>query len=75
MNSVSDVAPVITAANEALRRDFPLKPLAIRDALKLAFYRSGDQTAARFARDAPPAAPHRAWKTRELLSEEGVGPV
>jgi hypothetical protein len=40
MNSVSDVAPVITTANEALRRDFPLKPLAIRDALKLAFYRS-----------------------------------
>jgi hypothetical protein len=33
MNTVSDVAPVITAANEALRRDFPLKPFAIRHKL------------------------------------------
>jgi hypothetical protein len=30
MNTVSEVAPVITAANQALRRDFPLKPFAIR---------------------------------------------
>jgi hypothetical protein len=33
MNTVSDVAPVITAANEALRHDFPLKPFAIRHKL------------------------------------------
>ncbi len=29
MNTVAEIAPVITAANEALRRDFPLKPFAI----------------------------------------------
>jgi len=29
MNTVTEIAPVITAANEALRRDFPLKPFAI----------------------------------------------
>ena len=33
MNTVTDVAPVITAENEALRRDFPLKPFAIRHKL------------------------------------------
>ena len=33
MNAVAEIAPVITAANEALRRDFPLKPFAIRHKL------------------------------------------
>ena len=33
MNTVTEVATVITAANEALRRDFPLKPFAIRHKL------------------------------------------
>jgi hypothetical protein len=33
MNTTTAVAPVITAANEALRRDFPLKPFAIRHRL------------------------------------------
>jgi hypothetical protein len=33
MNSVTEVAPVITAANESLQRDFPLKPFAIRHKL------------------------------------------
>jgi hypothetical protein len=33
MNIATAVAPVITAANEALRRDFPLKPFAIRHKL------------------------------------------
>jgi len=33
MNTVTEIAPVITAANEALRRDFPLKPFAIRHKL------------------------------------------
>src|ERR1700710_2470431 len=33
MNSVTEVAPVISAANQALRRDFPLKPFAIRHML------------------------------------------
>ncbi len=33
MNSVTAVAPVITAANDALRRDFPSKPFAIRHKL------------------------------------------
>ena len=33
MNSVTEVAPVITAANNALKRDFPLKPFAIRHKL------------------------------------------
>ncbi len=33
MNSVTEVAPVITAANAALRRDFPSKPFAIRHKL------------------------------------------
>jgi hypothetical protein len=33
MNTTTAVAPVITAANEALRRDFPLKPFAIRHKL------------------------------------------
>ena len=33
MNRTTAVAPVITAANEALRRDFPLKPFAIRHKL------------------------------------------
>ncbi len=33
MNSIAEVAPVITAANAALRRDFPLKPFAIRHGL------------------------------------------
>src|ERR1700709_2865631 len=33
MNTTTAVAPVITAANEALRRDFPSKPFAIRHKL------------------------------------------
>src|SRR6266545_7043719 len=33
MNTVTEIAPVIAAANEALRRDFPLKPFAIRHKL------------------------------------------
>ena len=33
MNTVTEIAPVITAASEALRRDFPLKPFAIRHKL------------------------------------------
>jgi hypothetical protein len=33
VNSVADIAPVITAANEALRRVFPLKPFVIRHKL------------------------------------------
>ena len=33
MNSVTEVAPVITADNNALKRDFPLKPFAIRHKL------------------------------------------
>jgi hypothetical protein len=33
MNRTTAVAPVITAANEALRRDFPRKPFAIRHKL------------------------------------------
>ena len=33
MNTVTSVAPVITADNEALRRDFPSKPFAIRHKL------------------------------------------
>jgi hypothetical protein len=33
MNTTTAVAPVITAANEALRRDFPLRPFAIRHRL------------------------------------------
>src|SRR3954464_12338446 len=33
MNTVTSVAPVITADNDALRRDFPLKPFAIRHKL------------------------------------------
>src|SRR3979411_1945191 len=33
MNTVAEIAPVITAANDALRRDFPLKPFAIRHKL------------------------------------------
>jgi hypothetical protein len=33
MNFVAEVAPVITAANESLQRDFPLKPFAIRHRL------------------------------------------
>ena len=33
MNSVTPVAPVITADNAALRRDFPLKPFAVRHRL------------------------------------------
>jgi hypothetical protein len=33
MNTVTEIAPVITAANEALRRDFPLRPFAIRHKL------------------------------------------
>jgi hypothetical protein len=33
MNAVSDIAPAITASNEALRRDFPLRPFAIRHRL------------------------------------------
>src|SRR5713226_1342615 len=33
MNEVTAIAPVITAGNAALRRDFPLKPFAIRHKL------------------------------------------
>ena len=33
MNTITSVAPVITADNDALRRDFPLKPFAIRHKL------------------------------------------
>ena len=33
MNSVTSVAPVITADRDALRRDFPHKPFAIRHRL------------------------------------------
>src|ERR1700712_5725147 len=33
MDSVTAIAPVITAANDALRRDFPLKPFAIHHKL------------------------------------------
>ena len=33
MNTSTAVAPVITAGNDALRRDFPLKPFAIRHKL------------------------------------------
>jgi cupin-like protein len=33
MNATAEVAPVITAANGALKRDFPLKPFAIRHKL------------------------------------------
>ena len=33
MNTLTSVAPVITADHEALRRDFPLKPFAIRHKL------------------------------------------
>ncbi len=33
MNAPTEVAPVITAANDALKRDFPLKPFAIRHKL------------------------------------------
>ncbi|HWW47633.1 MAG TPA: cupin domain-containing protein [Xanthobacteraceae bacterium] len=33
MNSTTTVAPVITAENDALRRDFPFKPFAIRHQL------------------------------------------
>jgi hypothetical protein len=33
MNATIEIAPVITAANEALKRDFPLKPFAIRHKL------------------------------------------
>lgn len=33
MNAACDVAPVITASNESLTRDFPLKPFAIRHKL------------------------------------------
>src|SRR5882757_787522 len=33
MNSVTSVAPVITADRDALRRDFPSKPFAIRHKL------------------------------------------
>ena len=33
MNTVTEVAPVITAANHALKRDFPAKPFAIRHRL------------------------------------------
>jgi hypothetical protein len=33
MNTLTSVAPVITAENDALRRDFPLKPFAIRHKL------------------------------------------
>ena len=33
MNTVTAVAPVITAGNNALKRDFPLKPFAIRHQL------------------------------------------
>src|SRR5471030_2187982 len=33
MNTVTEIAPVISADNDALRRDFPLKPFAIRHRL------------------------------------------
>jgi Cupin-like domain len=33
MNNVTEAAPVITAANGALKRDFPLKPFAVRHSL------------------------------------------
>ena len=33
MNSVTEIALVITADNDALKRDFPLKPFAIRHKL------------------------------------------
>src|SRR5437660_9672436 len=33
MNTLAAVAPVITADHDALRRDFPLKPFAIRHKL------------------------------------------
>jgi hypothetical protein len=33
MNTVTEIAPVISADNDALRRDFPLKPFAIRHKL------------------------------------------
>jgi ribosomal protein L16 Arg81 hydroxylase len=33
MNAASSIAPVITADNESLKRDFPLKPFAIRHKL------------------------------------------
>ena len=33
MNTTTAVAPVITAANDSLRRDFPQKPFAIRHKL------------------------------------------
>src|SRR6476660_8544780 len=33
MNTLTAIAPVITADNDALRRDFPLKPFAIRHKL------------------------------------------
>jgi hypothetical protein len=33
MNAIAEIGPVITAANEALKRDFPLKPFAIRHKL------------------------------------------
>jgi hypothetical protein len=33
MNAVTEIAPVISAASEALQRDFPLKPFAIRHGL------------------------------------------
>src|SRR5471032_2913192 len=33
MNTVTEIAPVITAGNDALKRDFPLKSFAIRHSL------------------------------------------
>ena len=33
MNTTTAVAPVITAAGDSLRRDFPLRPFAIRHKL------------------------------------------
>src|ERR1700709_1941645 len=33
MNAATEIAPVISADNAALRRDFPLKPFAIRHKL------------------------------------------
>src|SRR6201989_2104012 len=33
MNAVTEIAPVIAADNNALKRDFPLKPFAIRHKL------------------------------------------
>ncbi len=33
MNAASGIAPVITAGNESLKRDFPLKPFAIKHKL------------------------------------------